>query len=142
MQANAGQCRPMQANAGQCRPMQANAGQCRPMQANAASVSAASRGASPFVNTPRLKPGACIYPARGDAIGRLTAARSVLLMLIAALWSAFIAWRHNGFRQRNSAWLFRLAFSQCPQRLQVRLVFPGASREAGNPAPGALYVDV
>lgn len=25
--------------------------------------------------TPRLKPGACVYPARGDAIGRLTAAR-------------------------------------------------------------------
>jgi IS605 OrfB family transposase len=37
------------------------------------------------VNNPRINARACIYPARGDAIGRLTAARSFLLMLSAAL---------------------------------------------------------
>src|SRR5262245_8296835 len=38
----------------------------------------------PQSTTPRLNPGACIYPARGDAIGRLTAARcsSALLPML------------------------------------------------------------
>ena len=58
-------------------------------------------------------------------------------MFRAAFQSAFA--ENPQCLQRNSAWLLRLAFSQCPQSEHVRLVLRGSTCTMGIPASCALY---
>jgi hypothetical protein len=72
----------------------------------------------------------------------LTAAHAFLLLLRAALSSAFssacAAKPHRG--HRNDSCDCRLAFSPCPQAEQVRLVFLGSPRRTDTPACAAVSV--
>src|SRR6266480_5045433 len=76
---------------------------------------------------------ACNYPRTGATKGCLTSAREIL---IAALMSAFKQKPHC--LQRKEAWVCRLACSQCPHWLQVRLVFLGSTNLTGTLAQAAL----